>query len=85
MSIDRRKLFALGGLGAVGIGTGVYGPELDFASLGITVRLRRDYKTGWGIIVPDWDGHPDWQPGKIHAVKTMPVAEFLAALDEATA
>ena len=82
--MNRRGLFALGGLGAVGLGTGTLGPELDFLTHGLTVRLVR-WKNEWCIVVPDFEGHKDWRPGEVHATKGMPVNEFLAELDKMSA
>jgi hypothetical protein len=75
MDIDRRKLFAVGGAGAIaGIG-GIQGPEVDFNG-GVTIRIFKG-RDGWNVAVPDWDGY---RPGDIPAIKGMPINEFLQAL-----
>lgn len=78
MTVDRRKLFALGGLGVIGAGTGAYGAEANLHG-GVTVTLQRSYD-GWGVAVPNLD--EGWRPGDIPQVKLMPIADFLAALEE---
>lgn len=84
MSIDRRKLFALGGLGAIGIGTGEIGPEADpNYGAAITIRIRRErteHGLEWAVLVPDYDMR--WTPGReIPPVKWMPLSEWLAAVE----
>jgi hypothetical protein len=87
MSVDRRKLFALGGLGALGAGTGLAGPELDWPA-GITIRISWRWsagpKPGWHVLVPDWDHDFQWNVANVATqtppVKWMPLEEFLAAL-----
>lgn len=80
MAIDRRKLFALGGVGALGIAGGERGPEIDVGAAGaLTVKIAR--RCGeWCVLVPDWDLR--WAVGA-HAppIKWMPLAEFLAQID----
>lgn len=88
MTVDRRKLFALGGLGAIGIGTGELGPEVDPAAGGsITVKIRKSWTEKgfvWAVMVPDFDYV--WQPGlATPPVKWMPLTEWLAALDKINA
>jgi hypothetical protein len=81
MSIDRRRLFALGGLGAVGAGTGALGPELNLHG-GITVTLYQDLD-GWKVAVPDFDyAGGRWRAGSILPMKGMPITEFLAELEK---
>jgi hypothetical protein len=75
MDVDRRKLFAVGGFGALaGLG-GIQGPEASFAG-GITIRIQR-HPDGWMVAVPDWD---TYRIGEVPAVKMTPLNEFLAAL-----
>jgi hypothetical protein len=76
MSIDRRKLFAVGGFGALaGVG-GVRGPEVHLHG-GITIHIVKG-DDGWLVAVPDFD-HYRFN-GEIPAIKMMPMAEFLEAL-----
>lgn len=77
--IDRRKLFALGGLGAIGATTGQSGPELDPSSAAVTVRLSRRLGV-WSVLVPDWEYAGDVGAMAI-PLKWMPLTEFLATLD----
>lgn len=81
MGIDRRRLFALGGVGAFGVGTGACGPEIDIAAAGaITAKFALRYGE-WCVLVPDWD--LDWHVGTNAApVKWMPLAEFLTAIEQ---
>jgi hypothetical protein len=80
MDMDRRKLFALGGLGAVaGLG-GIQGPEVSFHG-GVTIRIFKG-SDGWMVAVPDWDGY---RPGDVPAVTGMPIDEFLAKLGKEAA
>lgn len=80
MAIDRRKLFALGGLGAISVGTGEHGPEFDVALAGaVTVKLGRRYGE-WCVLVPDWNYK--WHVGAAAPPVTwMKLSEFLAVLD----
>lgn len=80
MTIDRRKLFALSGLGAIGAGTGALGPEVQLGSGGIVIRIYQDYSGRWVVAVPDFDADPNWLPGHVMPVKGMPIDEFLAAI-----
>lgn len=84
MNIDRRKLFALGGLGAVGAaGTGALGPEYTLHG-GITITIQQMNDGGWGVAVPDWDEMKSrWH--KVHmtpVIKIMPMAEFFDELNK---
>jgi len=84
MSVDRRKLFSLGGLGAFTFVGGVQGPEFDHIAGGLTIRIYREFGGEWKVVVPDWDyvNGGDWRPGKQLRTKGMPLAEFLAHFDD---
>ena len=78
--LNRRRLFALGGLGALAAGTGIHGPEIDPDLPGaLVLRVRKNYKT-WVVCVPDYE--TAWTPGvMMPPVKWVPLEEFLAELD----
>ena len=86
MTVDRRKLFALGGLGAIGASTGEFGPEVDpnyGASITIRVRRERTDSGGleWAVLVPDFDAR--WMVGRyLPPVKWMPLNEWLSSVEE---
>lgn len=88
MTIDRRRLFALGGVGAFGAGTGLLGPEFDHITAGIVVRLYQESDGGWKVVVPDWGFIEDdsfggiyrWRPGQQLRTRGMPLEEFLAQM-----
>lgn len=88
MTVDRRKLFALGGLGAIGVGTGEFGPEAD-PNYGpsLTIKIRKDWTPNgveWCVLVPDFD--LKWQVGReLPPVKWTPLAEWLKAVEELNA
>lgn len=89
MAIDRRKLLAFGGLGAIGAGTGLNGPEIRFGSQGLTIHIIRGDK-GWFVAVPEFnkvDYHgrtiEQFNPAReLLPIKTIPLDEFLKALDD---
>ena len=82
MTIDRRKLFALGGMGIVATGgTGALGAEVNPAFPGITIQIRL-VGNGWEVAVPDWE-HEAKMPvhqGYLMPVTWMPLPEFLETM-----
>ena len=82
MSIDRRKLFALGGAGAIGAAGGRLGPEFNLHG-GLTIHVVKGHD-GWLVATPDWEmiNGPYFQPGMIPQVKMVPVTEFFEMLEK---
>jgi hypothetical protein len=83
MPINRRSLFALGGVGlAVGGGTGALGAEIQQNMPGITIQIRF-YRRQWEVLVPNTDGMENTPPieGFLASTQWIPLVDFLSLLD----
>lgn len=82
--LTRRSIFPMAAVGSLaGIGADPsHAANVEAGNPGIVIRITK-YHKGWAVLVPDFeamDGY--WQPGHIMPTKWMPLAEYLAMVDE---
>ena len=81
--MDRRQLFALGGMGVlVAGGTGAKGAEIPLMGGGVIIQVRY-YRRTWEVLVPELDGTENLPPieGYMVATKWIPLSVFLSVMD----
>ena len=84
MDLDRRALFAAGGIAFVGA-SGARGAEITPYAPGITVQLRYHNRT-WEVLVPDLREMEKVPPieGLQGLIRWIPLDHFLGVMDGTT-